>query len=229
MTEIIVHGFQRSTYVNIARLVLTHKGVKFGFNDLEDKMGSPEHLALHPFGRVPILEHDGFKVYETSAIALYVEEAFPNPSLMPKDVRDRARVHQWISAVNGYYYPYLIYHFVHERLVFPALGIEADEKVVAVAIPKIEQALDVLEKSLGRNSFLVGNSLSFADFFLYPSMYALNLTEEGQGMLRRRPAAAAWLAGMDSLESVKTFRTELPPPTPIEHARAWVDGHRPKY
>ena len=60
MTEVIVHGFQRSTYVNMVRLVLTHKGVPFEFNDLEPVMGTATHLALHPFNRVPILEHDGF-------------------------------------------------------------------------------------------------------------------------------------------------------------------------
>jgi len=68
MTQVIVHGFQRSTYVNMVRLVLTHKNVPFAFNDLESVMGTPAHLALHPFNRVPILEHDGFRVYETIAI-----------------------------------------------------------------------------------------------------------------------------------------------------------------
>jgi glutathione S-transferase len=230
MTKITVHGFPRSTYVNIVRLVLTHKGVKFGFDDLETKMGEPAHLRLHPFGRVPILDHDGFKVYETSAIVLYIENFFPEPALLPTAARERARVHQWISAVNAYYYPYLVYHLVHERLVFPALGIEPDEKVVAAAIPRIEQGLDILEAELRDGAqFLVGGELSLADFFLYPSVYALNLTSEGQTLLPRRPAARNWLERMDRLESVKEFRASLPPPAPIEHARAWVDGHRPKY
>jgi glutathione S-transferase len=65
MTRVVVHGFQRSTYVNMVRLVLTHKEVPFEFNDLESVMGTPAHLALHPFNRAPILEHDGFRVYET--------------------------------------------------------------------------------------------------------------------------------------------------------------------
>ena len=68
MARIVVYGFQRSTYVNIVRLVLTHKNVPFEFHDLESEMGGPSHLALHPFDRVPIFEHDGFRVYETSAI-----------------------------------------------------------------------------------------------------------------------------------------------------------------
>jgi hypothetical protein len=43
----------------------------------------------------------------------------------------RARMSQWISAINGYYYPYLVYHVSHERNVFPQLGIAPDEEVVA--------------------------------------------------------------------------------------------------
>jgi len=106
-------------YVNIVRLILTHKDVAYSFQDLEPVMGQREHLALHPFNRVPILKHDDLTVYETSAIASYVDEAFGGPRLTPQDVRERARMNQWISAVNSYYYPYMIHHVTHERLVFP--------------------------------------------------------------------------------------------------------------
>jgi glutathione S-transferase len=230
MTKPVVYGFQRSTYVNIVRLVLTHKQVAFEFNDLEEQMGSPRHTELHPFGRVPILEHDGLRLYETSAIVLYLDGVFPDPPLQPQDRRARALMHQWISGVNSYYYPWIVYHLAHERLVFPALGITADEKVVAAAMPKIERGLEVLEDALaGRASFLTGAELTLADFFLYPSMYALSLTQEGQSLLPLKPAAQGWLARMDDLPTVKTFRAAMPPPAPIEHARAWVNGHRPKY
>jgi hypothetical protein len=47
MSETIVYGFPRSTFVNIVRLVLTHKDVPYTFQDLEAVMGKPEHLALH--------------------------------------------------------------------------------------------------------------------------------------------------------------------------------------
>ena len=76
MTDVVVFGFPRSTYVHIVRLVLAHKGISYEFRDLEPDMGSAVHLALHPFDRVPILRHGGFTLYETSAIATYVDEAF---------------------------------------------------------------------------------------------------------------------------------------------------------
>jgi glutathione S-transferase len=64
-------------------------------------MGSPVHLALHPFDRVPILQNGDFTLYETSAIVAYLEEVFPTPSLLPETAEDRARMNQWISAVNS--------------------------------------------------------------------------------------------------------------------------------
>ena len=43
------------------------------------RAGSPKHLALHPFDRVPILQHADFMLYETSAIVTYLDEVFPQP------------------------------------------------------------------------------------------------------------------------------------------------------
>ena len=81
MPDPIVYGFPRSTFVNIVRLILTHKDVTYQFHDLEPVMGKPDHLALHPFNRVPVLRHGDLTVYETSAIAAYVDEAFDGASL----------------------------------------------------------------------------------------------------------------------------------------------------
>ena len=146
MSDPIVYGFTRSTFVNIVRMVLTHKEVPYTFRDLEPEMGKSSHLALHPFNRVPILQHGDFVLYETSAIVAYLDETFPRLPLQPSDIPGRARMDQWISIVNSYFYPYMIYHVSHERNVFPELGIRSDEKVVAHALPKIEVALQVAER-----------------------------------------------------------------------------------
>ena len=145
MSEVTLYGFPRSVYVQMAGIVLTHHEVAYAFYDLETEMNTPAHLALHPFERVPIFRHGDFTVYETSAIVGYVDEVFGSCRLTPGDPQLRARMNQWISAVNGYYYPYLIYHVSHERNVFPQLGIPSDEAVVAHAMPKVE----VLPSSVG--------------------------------------------------------------------------------
>ena len=230
MTDVVVLGFPRSTYVHIVRLVLTHKGVPYTFRDLEPEMGSASHLALHPFDRVPILQHGDFTLYETSAIARYVDEGFEGPALQPKDVRARARMNQWISSVNSYYYPYMIYHVTHERLVFPELGIASDEKVVAHAVPKVELALGVMERELSHGrAYLLGSELTLADFFILPSTFAFSLTEEGKAMYPKYPAFCRWRERMENLPTTRKLRALLPPREPIPHAREWADTHRPKY
>ena len=103
MSDVTLFGFPRSVYVQMAGIVLTHKEVPYAFHDLETEMNTPSHVALHPFERVPILRHGDFMVYETAAIVRYVDDAFDGPKLTPGDARQRARMNQWISAVNGYY------------------------------------------------------------------------------------------------------------------------------
>jgi glutathione S-transferase len=158
------------------KLVLTHKAVEFEFRDLETEMNTPAHL----------LRHGDFTLYDTSAIVGYSDEVFPEPSLTPTSVHQRAKMNQWISAVNSYYYPQIVFRLSHERSVFPALGIEPDERVVQAVLPKIERALDVMERELNAGRpFLVGNEVTRADLFMVPCMTSLARTEEGSAMLER--------------------------------------------
>ena len=139
-------------------------------------------------------------------------------------------MNQWISAVNGYYYPYLIYHVSHERNVFPQLGIPSDEAVVAHAMPKVEVCLQVLERELSRSrEFLLGPQLSLADFFMLPIIHGFSFAPEAQAMYPNFPAICAWRERMESLPTMKRFRAAQAPRAPIEHARRWVGSHRPKY
>lgn len=232
MADVTVYGFPISTFVNIVRVVLTEKGVAFDFRDLEQEMGGPGHLALHPFNRVPILTHGDFTLYETAAIVTYIDSVFDGTRLTPEDPRARARMVQWISAVNSYYYPYFSYHLTHERMIFPALGIASDEKVVAAALPRVATALEVLERELadGRR-FIVGDQLTLADFYMTPTLSGLGFTPEGAEMLRSKPGINAWQARIGTLASVQKVRAMVAPHIgkPVEHARSWVTSHRPRY
>jgi glutathione S-transferase len=169
-------------------------------------------------------------LYETSAIVAYLEELFPTPSLEPDTPQDRARMHQWISAVNSYYYPYMIYHVGHERNVFPRLGIPSDEKVVAHALPKIEVGLQVVERQLSHGQgFLLGGEATLADYYLLPSTYSFGRTPEGKTMYASFPVVQAWRERMEALPTVQQLRQATVDLPPIEHARKWAVSHRPKY
>ena len=137
---------------------------------------------------------------------------------------------QWIRMVNSYFYPYVIHHVSHERNVFPELGIRSDEKVVAHALPKIEVALQVVERQLAqRRDYLLGPELSLADSYLLPCTYSFSFAPEAKAMYPRFSAFNAWRERMQALPAIKKLHASLPPRAPIEDAREWAVSHRPKY
>jgi glutathione S-transferase len=62
-----LYGLSRSVYTRTARLALEEKGVGYELCEVEifgEHGVPPEHYARHPFGRIPVLEHDGFMLFE---------------------------------------------------------------------------------------------------------------------------------------------------------------------
>jgi glutathione S-transferase len=228
MSNVTLFGFPRSTFVKVVGMILTEKGVKFRFHDTEDEMYLPVHLERHPFGRVPAFQHDDFMLYETNAIAAYIDDVFPGPKLTPADPRPRARMNQWIGNLNWYFYPEMIYHVSHERMVYPELGIPSNDSIVQRAMPKVTRALEVMEKELSDGRpYLVGDTMTMADFFLLPTLFGFGMTPEGKHLLPKFPGVQAWDNRMDAVSSVVRFNASWPPRAPIQHAREWVHHHRP--
>ena len=73
MSDLKLYGFPQSSYVRTARLACEEKGVAYEI--VPTQIGSPENLAVHPFGKIPAMSHGDFKCYETAAICRYVDEA----------------------------------------------------------------------------------------------------------------------------------------------------------
>jgi glutathione S-transferase len=91
MTGIVLYGFDGSTYVRTVRMLLAEKGAHYEqvpVNVLKGEPRQPEHIARHPFGKVPVLDHDGFRIIEAGAIAPYLDEVLPGPSYTPDSSKD---------------------------------------------------------------------------------------------------------------------------------------------
>src|SRR6185295_3905396 len=84
-----------------ARWALEEAGLPYRTRLLtQGEQNQPEYRALQPFGQVPILEEDGFVLFETGAIVRYIAER--SETLLPKDAQAAARATQWlISALNS--------------------------------------------------------------------------------------------------------------------------------
>ncbi len=125
MIEPIVFGAAYSVYVRAVRLALAEKGVVYRLEEVDIFAAGgppPGYLERHPFGRIPAFEHDGFRLYEATAISLYIDEAFDGPALMPADVRARARVHQLLGILDNYAYRTLVWDVFVERVQVPQSG-----------------------------------------------------------------------------------------------------------
>jgi glutathione S-transferase len=190
MTDVTLYGFPQSTYVRTARLACEEKGVAYALEPVE--MGSPAHLEIHPFARIPAMRHDDFLLYETGAIVRYVDRTFDGPPLQPDRPRAIARMNQWISSIEDYYYQVMIRELVFPRIVIPSRGGPSDEEMIKVAVPKVEHQLSVLEKTLAADGFLAGAEVSLADLFLLPILFWLARTPEGEEALNGYPAVNRW-------------------------------------
>ena len=123
MTKPILYGADYSVYVRIARMVLEEKGIDYELVPLDifAAEGVPTwYREIHPFGRIPAFEHEGFRLFETNAITRYVDEAFDGPALQPDDVRGRARMGQMTGMLDAYGYRAMVWDVAVERLERPS-------------------------------------------------------------------------------------------------------------
>jgi glutathione S-transferase len=172
-------GDPRSTYTRTARMGLAEKGVKHALESCGPK--SPQITELHPFERIPAFRDGDVRLFETSAILRYVEEAFPGPSLLPQNIRDRALAEQWVSAINSYMYDAMVRRYVLQH-VFKT----NDRAVMEAALKDMEKHLAALEGAYTR-PFLAGGQPTLPDYFLAPIVGYLEMFPESKARLERCP------------------------------------------
>lgn len=89
------HGTMRSTNGSKTKVILEEKGLTYQVKRIPGGhiyKKPPELLEKHPLGKVPWIEDDGFVVHDSTVINEYFEEAYPSPSLVPQDPKERARM-----------------------------------------------------------------------------------------------------------------------------------------
>ena len=151
----------------------------------------PAHVALHPFAKVPVLEDEGFVLYEASAINRYLERKFPTPALVPHDAQGAALTDQWLSAADSYFVPHVAPVIV-ETLFRRYLGGEANLAAIDSGREKMQTALDVADHALQRSPYLAGKEFSLADIHLLPYFEYLEKTGLDELVKRRKHLSAWW-------------------------------------
>lgn len=184
MQALRLHGYPVSTFTRTAAMACIEKGIPHELVPIA--YGSPEHAALHPFTRIPVLEHGDMVVFETLAIVSYIDEAFEGPPLRPVDLPARTRMLEWLSLCADYVYREVVRGLPRGRP-------PADDELGAA-----RRALELIDAMVS-TPFLVGGSLSLADLYLAPQIS--NAREKAPEVLNGCAAVEAWFAGIAARES----------------------------
>jgi len=210
--SLVLHGYRYSVYLRIVRLALAEKGV--AYERVEVNPFAPDvpaaYLALHPFGRVPALVHDGFALYETGAISRYIDRGFPGPPLQPDGARALARMDQIIGVVDSYGYWPMVRQVFSQRVFRSRTGQPTDEKEVALGLAGAAKVLAALEGLASAEAFLTGPLPSLADFHLGAMMAYFTAAPEGAAMLGQHRRLAGWWDRLQARPSLAATAPGLP-------------------
>jgi glutathione S-transferase len=207
MSEFVVHSHPGSPFGRSVMATLEEKGAPFRLARLAPK--SPEHLALHPFGRIPIFDHDGFRLYETQAILRYLDRILTDPPLTPPDPKRAARMDQVMNINDWYLFNGVGNVIIFHRVVGPkVMGTTPDEDAIRAAMPKAHVVFDELARLLDQQSYFAGDTISLADLMLAPAVEFFTLTPEWSELGAPHANLVAWLARMQVRPSMKATTWE---------------------
>ena len=212
--SVVLHGYRYSVYLRIVAMTLVEKNVAWTHVEVDPFAGTiPDaYLALNPFGRVPTLVHDGFVLYETTAITRYIDEAFAGVALQPADARDRARMNQIIAVADSYGYWPLVRQVFSQRVFNPARGRAGDEAAIAEGLRKSKTVIAALNRLAAGGPFLAGSALSLADLHLGAMIACFTAAAEGRAQLSGHPRLSEWWAAISERPSLLQTDPGLPSP-----------------
>src|SRR3954471_2615719 len=213
------------------RIALAEKGLEYREHlmTLRGDQFEPQYMQLNPNAVVPTLVHDRRPVIESSVILYYLEEAFPNPPLMPRDLHQRARVRQFNKLIDEYVHNSctILTFATAFRPWFAGLSGEEiekrlakspskqrteykrdvalhglDSKYVKDALGHHEKMLKMMDAALQEGAWLAGGHFSLADAAVIPYILRLDLLKLGK-MWHKLPRIEAWYQRMRAHPSVK--------------------------
>jgi glutathione S-transferase len=212
MELVYLHGYRYSAYTRIVRLVLLLKQVEHQTIEVNPFAELSEaYLALHPFGRVPVLTHGAFKLFETNAITRYVDRTFTGRPLQPQGAAALARMDQIIAVIDAYAYWPMVRQVSSHAFFRPFLGDQSSREEIDAGLEASKKVLLFLEDVVREGKILTGRDITLADCHLAPMMDYFVRAEEGKVALSRYPALQRWwdqMSGMDLLKATDPFATQ---------------------
>ena len=151
-------GFRVSNYHNKVRIALLEKGIAFEEDSTVVPSQKEEYLALSPMGKVPYLEVDGTRLCESEVILEYLEEAYPQKPLLPKDPLARAKVRELATVIE--LHMELVARRLYPGVFFGGTLSDGTRQSVEKDLAKGVRAFKALAKF---DPFIAGKELTLAD------------------------------------------------------------------
>lgn len=156
-----------------ARWALEEAGLPYKTRLLElGDQDKSDYRALQPFGQVPILEEDGFALFESGAIVLYIGER--SEAVLPKDPRARARATQWMIAALNSIEPFVM-EVARIDIFHPDQEWAKQRRPGAVEF--VQRRLSALSKALGDKPYLDGDRFTAGDLMMTTVLRILKYTD----------------------------------------------------
>ncbi len=221
MSQIILHQWEMSPFCNKARRMLRHKNLAYSSVEYNGLLAR-KAASLTAQGTLPVLDCDGERVVDSSAIGHFLDRRFPDRPLWPTDPLHRAQVRFWEDWAGTSLYAYEVYLRMmvagplEKALDLICAGRPAWERAVLKQVfkrryPKkmhslglgrlspeqVEtqflQHLDDLEVILSSRQWLVGEALSIADMSVAAQLEEILRTSDLANRVRQRAAVMQWL------------------------------------
>ncbi|HUA34075.1 MAG TPA: glutathione S-transferase family protein [Candidatus Binataceae bacterium] len=197
MLKLWEHPF--SPYVQKVKIALYEKNIPFEAQVPEAFSGAPTSYAeTNPRIEVPTLVDDGFKIFDSTVILEYIEDKWPEPPMLPKGPRERARVRMLEDVCDTYYEA--INWGLMEILAWKRTGGELADRLVARAKEQTDGIYSWLERELGGREYFNGATFGHGDLSLYP--YVRGSVVWGMPPAPESPIGK-WLARVEPRESIR--------------------------
>ncbi len=203
-------GSARSTYTRVVCMVCEEKAIEYVLT--EKPLHAPEILAIHPQGKMPVLRHGDVELFESKAIATYLDRSFPGPSVFPSDPRLAAPTEQWVSFVNTVMDRTLIRTYVFAYIAPKTSDGKPDRAAIEAVMPAVREQLGILDKAVAGTGYLVDDQFTFADINLLPILHRIGQFPEGAKAISAAPHLAAYYERHAARSSFKCTDPPSGPP-----------------
>lgn len=178
--EVTIVGLPISNFTRTIRMVCEEKRIMYNLDEARPQ--SDTAFKCHPLGRIPGLVHGDMLLGESSAIANYLDDRFPERALFPCDPVDRAKVDQWASVVGTAVDQAMIRNYIIPHL-FPEAAAGDPRILIQSAIPIMQQQIGCLSAAVAASGYLAGPSLTYADLVLLPILAGIMKFPEGRSAM----------------------------------------------